>query len=44
MVRYLERAEQNSNMYPDEQKRDAPVYEKLPLKGRVPDVGGIQAL
>lgn len=40
MVRYLERAEQDSNMYTDEQKRDAPVYEKLPLEGRVLDVGG----
>lgn len=40
MVRYLERAENDSTVYPEEQKRDAPVYEKLPLEGRVLDVGG----
>ncbi len=40
MVRYLDRAEADDTLYPEEQKRDAPVYEKLPLEGRVLDVGG----
>lgn len=40
MVKYLDNAESNSNYYPEEQKRDAPMYKKLVLEGRVLDVGG----
>jgi SAM-dependent methyltransferase len=38
--RYYEKAEADLNFYPDEQKRDAPMYERLRLEGRVLDLGG----
>jgi len=40
MANYLRNGENKDSFYPDEQKRDAPMYEKLPLTGRVLDVGG----
>ncbi len=40
MSRYLARGEQDGNMYEAEQQRDEPMYTKLPLEGRVLDVGG----
>lgn len=40
MLKYLNNAENDNNYYPEEQKRDAPMYQKLVLEGRVLDVGG----
>jgi len=40
MMKYLDNAEKDNNYYPEEQKRDAPMYKKLALEGRVLDVGG----
>jgi len=39
-VSYLNNAEINEGYYPLEQSRDSKMYEKLPLEGRVLDVGG----
>lgn len=38
--RYLERGEASDGFYPAEQEKDKRVYEKIPLEGRVLDVGG----
>jgi ubiquinone/menaquinone biosynthesis C-methylase UbiE len=38
--KYLANGETDANFYQREQKIDAPMYEKLPLSGRVLDVGG----
>lgn len=40
MLKYLNKAENDTDYYPEEQKRDAPMYKKLVLEGRVLDVGG----
>jgi ubiquinone/menaquinone biosynthesis C-methylase UbiE len=40
MNKYLDNAEKNSQYYPDEKKRDEPMYKRLALEGRVLDVGG----
>lgn len=40
LLKYLDKAEREENYYPEEQKRDAPMYEKLTLEGRILDVGG----
>jgi len=40
MLKYLNHAEVNAGFYPAEQKRDAPMYQRLTLDGRVLDVGG----
>lgn len=40
MEYYLNNAEKNNSFYPKELERDAPMYEKLVLEGRVLDVGG----
>lgn len=39
-LKQLLKAENNEELYPNEQKFDAPMYEKLQLEGRVLDVGG----
>jgi SAM-dependent methyltransferase len=38
--KYLDNGESDPNFYQQEQKTDAPMYAKLPLLGRVLDVGG----
>ncbi|MEJ7588735.1 MAG: methyltransferase domain-containing protein [Ferruginibacter sp.] len=40
LIKYLDNAESDPMYYINEQKRDAPMYQKLPLEGRVLDVGG----
>lgn len=40
MEQYLNYAEEDINYYKEELKRDAPMYNKLTLEGRVLDVGG----
>ncbi len=40
MNNYFDRGEKNIGHYPGEKQRDAPMYEKLSLEGKVLDVGG----
>jgi ubiquinone/menaquinone biosynthesis C-methylase UbiE len=40
MIKYLNNGEANLNYYVEEQRKDAPMYMKLQLEGRVLDVGG----